>query len=249
MKKIKNSYVKLILWMLVGGIIGFIGGFIGGMIELERVESAFNNAFDFTIENIILFQIAMFIMVVIVILVNYMSVKKLVNSENENDSDVGEISDTIERKQTYALACSSSNYILSFIVFGIAIDERNPLIIGSVIVFLISIIFSTFMEVALVKQVKKSNPMKKGDPSDLNFENKWIESCDEAEKLIIYQAAYKTFVIMKHLFLGTLLLVFISKTAFGTGNLPIVMVGLLWLVMILSYSYYGSKLQKKKINV
>lgn len=245
--KIKNSYVKLILWMLVGGIIGVIGGSIGGMIELERLKGAFINVFDYTIENIILFQIAIFIMVAIVILVNYISVKKLVSSDK--DSDVGEISETIERKQTYALACSSSNYILSFILFGIAIDGRNTLIIGSVIIFLVSIMFSSFMEVALVNQVKKSNPMKKGDPSDLNFENKWIESCDEAEKLIIYQAAYKTFVIMKYLFLGTLLLVFISKTTFGTGNFPIVMVGLLWLVMVIAYSYYGSKLQKKKINV
>ncbi len=35
---------------------------------------------------------------------------------------------------------------------------------------------------------------RKGDPSSAKFQEQWLESCDEAEKEVIYQSAYKAYV-------------------------------------------------------
>ncbi|MPW25543.1 DUF3169 family protein [Alkalibaculum sp. M08DMB] len=244
--KIKNSYVKIIMWMVLGGIVGAIGGLAGRTIGIGKFKEVFINIFELIANNIIQIQIAVGTLSALVILVNYISAKKLMVKD---DNDVDELSDKIELKQTIALTFCSINYILSFILFGIAIDGRNQFIIASVIVFVTVMVFSSFMEISIVNQIKKGDPMKKGDPAELDFQNQWIDSCDEAEKLITYQAAYKTFNIMKYLLLATMIIGMIAKAALNAGNTIIVMGGVLWLVMVLAYSYYGCKLQKNKINL
>ena len=45
----------------------------------------------------------------------------------------------------------------------------------------------------IVELEKKLNPEKKGDVIETNFSKKWEDSCDEAQKMIIYEAGYRAY--------------------------------------------------------
>ena len=42
-----------------------------------------------------------------------------------------------------------------------------------------------------VKMVQAAHPEKRGDMNSKNFQKDWMASCDEAEKEMVYQSAYK----------------------------------------------------------
>ena len=44
-----------------------------------------------------------------------------------------------------------------------------------------------------MKCVQRVYPEKKGDPASRKFQKEWLESCDEAERAMIYQSAYKSY--------------------------------------------------------
>ena len=53
---------------------------------------------------------------------------------------------------------------------------------------------------AVCKAIQIAHPYMKGDPSDKNFQKKWLESCDEAEREMIYRSSYKTYMRLNNLF-------------------------------------------------
>ena len=59
----------------------------------------------------------------------------------------------------------------------------------------------TFSEIEC-KLTKELNPEKKGSVYDVKFVDKWEDSCDEAEKILIYKCAYKTYNKMSGLYIG-----------------------------------------------
>lgn len=93
---------------------------------------------------------------------------------------------------------------------------------------------------------EEKRPAEKGDPSSFSFNKKWLESCDETEKLVIYQAGYKAFGCMQIMIgIGIVLSIF-AKTRFGTGNFPLVLQGGMWVAGNLSYGIWKMKGLKKK---
>lgn len=90
--------------------------------------------------------------------------------------------------------------------------------------------------------------MKKGDPGDMRFMKDWMKSCDEAEKMLTYQAAYETFAVMKTALLVAHVIALFGKINFGTGNLPIVLTSGLWFLNSLVYCMKSMKLEKSRIN-
>ena len=107
------------------------------------------------------------------------------------------------------------------------------------VVFLVSTISMVCVEIAVIKQVKKTNPLKKGDPADLSFLRTWEESCDEAERLQIYRCGYKAFQITRHSLLFGLVIAFIGKINMGTGSMSILLLGLIMLIQSISYGIYS----------
>lgn len=243
--KIKNSYIKLGLLMFLGFLTGIFGASIGRFL-IGKVRPGMSDFLNMILHNILWIQIAVATIFGGGAIFNYVMVKRLFINYHDDDEQLIE---RIETKQNMALIFNSVNYILSFTLFGIAVDISNQWIIVSVIVFLLAVITSSFMDISVVNQVKKIDPMKKGDPANNNFEKEWIESCDEAEKLIIYQASYQSFKLMKYILLASIILTVLSKIGLGTGNFPIVLIGAVWLLQTISFSLYSTKNQKNKLNL
>lgn len=60
-------------------------------------------------------------------------------------------------------------------------------------IFLICYAYDGFWQVRYVKVIQESHPEKQGDPSSRKFRQQWLDSCDEAEKEVIYRSAYTSY--------------------------------------------------------
>lgn len=245
--KIDKSIIKLVIWMVVGGIAGFFGAIFLDKAGSLTLKLGLPQGIDFLVKNIIFFQVIIGCGLIMIAYANYRKANKLTELEDESEENE-ELNDITDKKYSLAITLAASNYILSYALFSISIDERNMWMFGSILVFLFFIAVSFFLEIKIINQVKKRDPMKKGNPSENDFDQQWLDSCDEAEKLMIFQAAYKTFNLMKHVLLIAMIFMFISKLNFGTGNIPIILVATLWLIQTVSYSYFGNALHKNKLT-
>ncbi len=104
---------------------------------------------------------------------------------------------------------------------------------------------------AIIKLTKEMNPEKKGSVYDTKFIDKWEDSCDEAEKILIYKSAYKTYTKMSGLFIGLWIFCVFGNSIFNFGLMPVTMVSLIWLCQVGFYTHYSKYYSKhpEKIGV
>ncbi len=118
----------------------------------------------------------------------------------------------------------------------------------SCILFLICFADDGMWQVRYIKTEQKIHPEKKGDPSSIKFQEQWLKSCDEAEKEIIYQSAYKVYASLGKCIPVLLLITMLGNLFFNTGMLAILVVAFLWLFVTLTYIRSCVKMQRTKIE-
>lgn len=237
--KVKNSYLKLMLWTLAGAGIG--GALGAGMIlfakngEAAVMELIYSKAVRATVW----IQLAVWMLTGVCSLLLMNKAKKLAPLA---ESDEGwEAEKKAGGAQNMALTLTSVNLAIQFVAFGIGFDKMNPFALWTVILFLVSTISMACLEIAVINQVKKMNPMKQGDPGTLSFAKAWEESCDEAERLQIYRCGYKAFQVTKYSLMFGLLVAIIGKVNMGTDSMSILLLGLVFLIQSVSYGIYSLK--------
>lgn len=92
-----------------------------------------------------------------------------------------------------AIAVLVNTYSISYIRSLEAKDLFS--LLAAMIVFILIFIYSGLWSVRYVKRIQKIYPEKAADPTSRKFHKQWVESCDEAEKEVIYQSSYKTYVL------------------------------------------------------
>lgn len=114
----------------------------------------------------------------------------------------------------------------------------------------IAIFFVNYIWIIVISRItveleKKLNPEKKGDVLEINFSRKWEESCDEAQKMIIYEAGFRAYRAGTKACTRVWLITFIFMFMFDTGLLPVFAVCVIWFVMMICYTLEAGKLEKK----
>ena len=124
------------------------------------------------------------------------------------------------------------------------------------IVFLIGIVsfFAIMIEAILFQQkcvdtTKQMNPEKKASVYDMRFQKKWIDDCDEAEKIMIGKCAFKAYAATNTVCSILSIVLAVCALVFGIGFLPSLVVCLIWIVNqsvyckeALKYSKAGNKI-------
>ena len=100
-----------------------------------------------------------------------------------------------------------------------------------------------------INEAEETHPEKKGDPSSAKFQEQWLESCDEAEKEMVYQSAYKAYMALGKMIQILLCATMILHLVFHTGILAVIVVGVIYLTMTLTYHRSCVSLQKAKLNL
>lgn len=177
------------------------------------------------------------------------------------DGEDEEVYAKIEEKISYALMFTSIAMILGYFFFSFGIYVIEPEGISKpdskielwefwVVLFgMIYAIASTCIaQQKIVNFDKELNPEKKGSVYDINFNSKWMESSDEAERFLIYKAAYRAFRVMQIVFPVAWIISLLGMVTFGTGLFSSILILALWMAMVCTYcinSIYYTKHSSK----
>lgn len=152
----------------------------------------------------------------------------------------------IERKLGIGVIVTNVALIAGFFFFAAGMkstgidsgwEEEVPWVkIAATFLGLIAVMVVTVIaQNRIVNFTKEINPEKKGSVYDLKFQKTWIASCDEAEQLQIYRAAFRAYTAMNYAALGMFLVCFIGMLSWNFGLLPITMVLFVWLTGVIVY--------------
>ncbi len=232
-KALPKFILIMVICLLVGGLIGFCSAKYGLTTLAGSMKSA-GAFFGTYIATWLMLAIAVILPVVCILI--YRSAKKLLSSwDGENE----EISDAIDRKLSIALWVASVALILSFFLLAASYsggfetfeNESNilPFFIG------IGSFFAIMAETVVIQQkcvdaAKKINPEKTASVYDTKFQRKWMDSCDEAEKIMIGKCALKAYLATNTVCTVLSMALALCALVFGTGFLPSLVVCLIWIV-------------------
>ena len=170
----------------------------------------------------------------------------------EMDEETCDRVDLLLSKSMIVVGCG---LIISFLFFGIHfafiernVEERWMLFTISTAIFVLGSFGYLRLNQLQIDLTKRMNPKMKGSVYDFKFHEKWEESCDEAEKMTIYKAAYKAFRTANSLCSMIWVVLAVGSFLFHFGPLPVVLLSVIWLTMNVAYYRESMRLEHGKIN-
>ena len=116
------------------------------------------------------------------------------------------------------------------------------------IIFILYFAYAGFWQARYVKCVQRVYPEKKGDPVSRKFQKEWLESCDEAERAMIYQSAYKSYMTANKTIPLLLVVAMLGHLFFDTGIMAVVLLAAVWIIVMLSYLNSCVKIRREKLG-
>ena len=252
----RKALPKFMLIMVISLLIGGLGGFCSAKYGLNSLSDGMKSAGAFFSAYIAPWlMLAAAVILPVVCIPIYRSTKKLISSwDGENE----EISDTIDQKLSIVIWVTSAALILSYFLIaasyaeGFATFEKE----NNIIPFFVGIagFFAIMIEAVILQQkcvdsAKKTNPEKTASVYDTKFHKKWMDSCDEAEKIMIGKCAFKAYAATNAVCTVLSIVLAICALILGIGFLPSLTVCLIWIVNqsvyckeALKYSKAGNKI-------
>lgn len=256
MKKMEenaNSYVKIIAWMVLGGLVGAVIGVIS-VFWGKNTQSVVQSMTDWVQGNTILLLGILAIVSLFLTIFCYKKNEQIihVSAKNEDDKLQDEMDEKFDFLGNIGLTTSSVVIYLAIAIFAFQSygDTGNA---GGVLtttgLLLVIVVVCIFYQVAAVKQIRRKEPLKQGDAADMNFEKVWLNSCDEGEKQVIYEAAYKAFSMARVFLLVATMIALLGDAFFDGGLTAVVLLTTCNVAMTVAYAYYSAKLGKGKKTV
>ena len=252
---LKKFIPMLIVCAVIGGLVGGASSFIGysdfsGSIA-EAVLLIVNMVSPWAV---IILGVLSFIVCWVIYRkarAMYEGALTAATSAGESGEPDEQIIEAVEDKLSQGMFILSVIMIVQMLFFGIMMadleniaDYSFALAMAATGVFVAGNLAQLKQQQLMVDLEKEMNPSKKGSVYDAKFRDKWEESCDELEKVIIYKSAYKAY---KTTALTCIVLWVVTATlsiAFKTGPLPSVAVTVIWLVQTVSYCREAMKLER-----
>ncbi len=248
-KEDKKSLVKFIIIMICSGIVGGFIGFGTAFAEDMNVTELMATVVVKLLETISPYaNIIITVVSGIIVTVLYRQSRKLYAEWDEEDE---EVMNRIEVKLGYALMITAVVLILGYMFFAISFgkmetsDEANVVeIILGLMGLIVVMVFTLYAQRKIVNFEKEMNPEKKGSVFDMKFQKKWVDSCDEAEMLQTYKAAFASYKATSMTCMVAWMVCIFGMMIWNFGYVPVVMVSVIWLVLTISYCMEAVKLAK-----
>lgn len=251
----KKSFWFVIICLisgLVGGLIGATTILLVNILEMKGlsfVEFWMQAQKDFTLPASFL-MIGLDLLFIVLALVHYLKGKKIWNSNMDEDEKY----ELADKKLSMGLIFSNILYFVNLAFYGFAMYASisiakdtdsgiyHPLLRMIVTVFFIAVLFvQLWIQKACINHTKLMNPEKKGSVYDVKFDKVWYESCDEAERMQIGIAGYKTVKTMNMTVLALFVIFVCLGMFFEIGILPIVVLLIMALVINVTYGVTAMK--------
>lgn len=181
--------------------------------------------------------------------------KQLAAWDGEDEAASGEI----ESRLSVCIWATGMGMILSLFLLaafisgfvdkvGTELDVGPVMFFSTLAAFLIGLVVEVVLQQRVVDLTKRLNPEKHGSVYDTKFQKKWYESCDEAERAIIGQCAFKAYQAMGRACLALWMVFALGGMFFNWGFAPAMAVCVIWGVGQTVYSYSCVRLSKPGEN-
>ncbi len=249
----KYLIIMLLLTVASGGI-----GYLIGMLMGKLKKSGYDIIPDGEKFNMIMSWVAPGIMVflsVVLLIVALVFIKKSKNLMKNWDGEDEEVADRIETFVGVPLVMTSILMVIVFFLLAVGLhydmssevsDKMEDIVswlnIGS---YIVSMVIMTVVQKLCIDVTKDMNPEKKGSVFDAKFSDKWMDSCDEAQRLQIYKAGSKGYKAMSSMCMTLWVVCIVADLFFEQGILPVTMVTVIWLTGVISYNVAAIKEENK----
>lgn len=250
-KALPKFLLTLFCAALVGGVFGYCAAFFG----LDGIADGLKQAgqyFSLSIAPWLLAACA--VGQPLVCIPMYLRAKRRLAGWDGEDETVSEQADhdLSILLLVSAIFTLGGMFLLGAAYAGPILDGDTPHVfslVGVPAFFIVTMAEAILIQQRIVDLSKRMAPEKKGSVYDIHFQKKWFESCDEAEKLMAGQCAYKAYSASTKACAGLWLVFTLSALFLGTGLLPILAVCLIWAVNQCVYSYWSIKLSASGTNI
>ena len=141
----------------------------------------------------------------------------------------------------------SVEVVLNMILFGLwaqgGVAGGSLLAVGLLFLFAF---LALALQGALVRATKQLYPEKQGSVLDPKFQKEWFDSCDEAERQMIWQCGYASMRALTRAMLVLFLVLVVLGLVADIGPAPMLVLGILWLVQLIAYQRTALRLGSKK---
>ena len=255
-KALPKFLLFAVVCTIVGGMVGYYSGHSAAKGGLDQLVGMMKEAGAFFGTHIAPWlMLALAVIVPVVCIPIYRSAKKLIAAWDGEDEA---ISDTIDRKLSVVIWIASASFIVAYFLIAASYSGGFAIFddMEKTIVFFIGIVsfFAIMIEAILFQQkcvdtTKQMNPEKKASVYDMRFQKKWLEDCDEAEKLMIGKCAFKAYSATNAVCTVLAIVLAVCALVFDIGFLPSLTVCLVWIVNLsvyckeaMRYSKAGNKI-------
>ena len=251
----KRIWITFIVMIVACGVIGYFFGMITAKTEeTDTFAQAVEVMKDAVIQSFPVLFMIVAVLSIIIPTIAYIRCHKMYQ-KLQADRDNDELWDHLEDALNVPLITSSLFSIVNMclflcFVYGAVtdkIDERYgkiALLVG-LAVFVIAMVMGTLIPHLVVKIEKELNPEKKGNVLDSKFREVWMDSCDEAQQLIVYKAAYKAFSNTNMVCIWLIAITFVCSMLLKTDILAMIIVCLVWFINTFSYMLHSAKLERR----
>lgn len=254
-KSVKRFSVKMLLAMVFGGVLGGLFGIF--MYYFHGNLEVFLTTWPKVIQSIL--APGMLVVDVISVLAGEICLRKLSKVceriETAEDEEADLVSYQEEKygailqcvnviSQVFCIFLLANGYQMGYIKSS---DKNATNFLIACILFIACFFYDGIVQARYIKLLQKVHPEKRGDVSSIKFQQQWLESCDEAEKEVIYQSSYKTYVFMNRAIGLLLIITMVSHLFFKTGIMAILVVGVMYLILVMKYSFSCVSLRKNRI--
>lgn len=252
-KSDKKALMIFIPCLIVSFILGFVLSGLGNYME-ENIADVI--AREVTNVLIVITPYANFVINTIAIIICAILMAGIKKSIKAWDGENEEEYEKIDKKLSVVSILINIVFILSYFFFGAGFDfvlkdEYFSLVkcIFYFAGFVIALAGDIIIQSKVVNMYKEMNPEKQGSVYSMDFSKQWEKSCDEAEKMQIYKAAFKSYSFCNTFYIFLWLLCLLGNQIWHYGIMPATIVIIVWLVQFISYQAYAAYYAKNPNKV
>lgn len=255
-KKKTNSYLRLLITMALAAIGGGILGGTMGYFEVYKWNMGF------FLDILRKYQIPVMFLIFAVstplceaVIRKLQKLHILLEKAEDEEADLLEY----EEERYGSIGTITSNFVMVLTLLNLSvtynsayIEEYPAKMITGCVLTVIIYAYQGIWQVRYVKCIQKRYPKLQGDPGCMRqkkFQKAWLESCDEAEKELIYQSSYEAYTSVMRIIPLCAVAAMICHFMWNTGIFAIVMVGIIWLWINVTYCRNCVIKRRKKLNV
>lgn len=252
-KEDKKYLIIMIIIFVASGAVGFFAGSI--MTKIKKSGFSFPNLSDTFYETFAYVMPVIFFAINFIFLIYALAcISKARKQFNAWDGEDEDVADRIEEKAGLPMCISSVLMVVNMFLFAVCVNldgqvelaksTEKIILIINLFAFIFSFVVMFIVQKKALDLTKDMNPEKEGSLFDVKFAEKWENSCDEAQKIMVYKASRTAFSAMTSMCMTLWVVCLIGDLFAGFGLVPVTLVSIIWITGIISYLVGCAKLEK-----